>query len=118
MKTSTPIRIDAELYASATDAASVMSRSTTQQIAHWARIGRELESSSEISIDRIAQVLRGARDYDALSPEAQAIVRAYWAERMAALASDLRLDQKFAEQGRPYVEIDDDGKVVRRNPPK
>ncbi|MCP4223016.1 MAG: hypothetical protein GY773_06715, partial [Actinomycetia bacterium] len=41
MKASTPIRIDAELYASAADAASLMSRSTAQQVAHWARVGRE-----------------------------------------------------------------------------
>ncbi len=116
MKTSTPIRIDAELYASATDVASVMSRSTTQQIAHWARLGRELEASSEISIDRIAQVLRGAQDYDALGAEEQAVVRTHWAERMTALTAALRLDQKFAAQERPYVELDDSGNVVRREP--
>ncbi len=116
MKTSTPIRIDAELYASATDVASVMSRSTTQQIAHWARIGRELESSSEISIDCIAQVLAGSKDYDALGTEEQAVVRAYWAERMAALTAALRLDQKFAGQGRLYAELDDSSNVVRHSP--
>ncbi len=116
MKTSTPIRIEAELYASAADAASLMSRSTAQQIAHWARVGREIESSSEISIDRIARVLRGANDYDALSAEEQAVVRTHWAERITALAEALRLDQKFAAQGRPYVELDDGGNVVRREP--
>ncbi len=117
MKTSsTPIRIDAELYAAATGAATVMSRSTTQQVAHWARIGRELEASSEVSIEKVAEVLRGARDYDALGTEEQAVVRAYWAERMAALVGALRLDRKFAAEGRPYVELDNDGAVVRRDP--
>lgn len=118
MKASTPIRIDSELYASAADVASVMSRSTTQQIIHWARIGRELESSSDVSIDRIAQVLRGARDYDELGAEEQAVIRTHWAERMAALTAALRLDQKYASQGRPYVELDDSGNVVRREPVK
>lgn len=116
MKTSTPIRIDAELYAAATGAAAIMSRSTTQQIAHWARIGRELEASSEISIEHIAQVLRGTKGYDALGTEEQAVVRAYWAEKMAALAAALRLDRKFAAEGRPYVELDDSGAVVRHDP--
>ncbi len=116
MKTSTPIRIDAELYSAATGAAAVMSRSTTQQIAHWARIGRELEASSEVSIEHVAQVLRGARDYDAVGPEEQAVVRAYWAEKMAALIGTLRLDRKFAAEGRPYVELDERGAVVRHDP--
>ncbi len=116
MKTSTPIRIDAELYAAATGVAPLMSRSTTQQIAHWARIGRELEASRSTSIDDIARVLCGAKDYDDLDTEDQAVVRAYWSERMSVLAGALRLDQKFAAEGRPYVELDENGAVVRRDP--
>ncbi len=116
MKTSTPIRIDAELYASATDAASVMSRSTAQQIAHWARIGREVEASSEVSIAHIAEVLRGVRSYDLLRNAEQAVVRAFWAERMSALLRALRLDEEFVAEGRPYVELDESGNIVRRDP--
>jgi D-aminopeptidase len=118
MKTSTPIRIDAELYAAATAAAPVMSRSTTQQIAHWARIGRELEASAEVSIEHLAEVLRGQRSYDTLGVEEQAVARAYWAERMAALSRALRLDVEYTAEGRPYVELDEDGAVVRRDPAK
>ncbi len=116
MKTSTPIRIDAELYAAATGAAAIMSRSTTQQIVHWARIGRELEASSEISIEHVAQVLRAAKDYDTLRTQEQAVVRAYWAEKMRSLAAALRLDQKFAAEGLPYVELDENGAIVRHDP--
>ncbi len=115
-KTSTPVRIDAELYAAATSVASVMSRSTAQQIAHWARVGRELEASSGVSIDHVAQVLRGAKDYDALSTEEQSVVRAFWTEKMAALTGTLRLDERFAAEGRPYVELDESGAVVRHDP--
>ena len=116
MKASIPIRIDTELYAAATDVAPLMSRSTTQQIAHWARVGRELEASRDVAIDDIARVLRGAKDYDTLDTEEQAIVRAFWSERMAALAGALRLDRKFAAEGRPYVELDENGAVVRHDP--
>ena len=116
MKTSTPIRIDAELYAAAAGVASLMSRSTAQQVVHWARIGRELEAGPDVSIDDVANVLRGAKDYDALDAEQQAIVRACWSERMAALAGALRLDRKLEAEGRPYVELDDDGKVARHDP--
>lgn len=116
MKKSMPIRIDEELYTAATEAASVMSRSTTQQISHWARIGRELEASPEVSLEEVAEVLQGSREYDALGTEEQAEVRACWSERMAALKGALRLDREFAEGGLPYVELDDEREVVRREP--
>jgi transglutaminase-like putative cysteine protease len=114
-KTSTPVRIDAELYAEATQVAPLMSRSTSQQIAHWARIGRELEASSEVSVDHVAEVLRGTRTYDSLSAKEQALVRTRWRERITALRDGLRLDREFAAAGRPYVELDDRGRVVRRD---
>jgi hypothetical protein len=113
---STPVRIDADLYAAATEAAPVMSRSASQQIAHWARIGREIESSAALSVSDIAEVLRNARSYDNLGSEEQAVVRAFWRERMARLRDGLRLDLKFAAAGRPYVELDEEGRVVRREP--
>lgn len=116
MKTSTPIRIDKELYAAAAAVARLLSRSATQQITHWARIGRELEASPEVSTERVAEVLRSARDYDALNAEEQAVVRASWAERMTSLAAGLRLDRRFAAEGRPYVELDEGGNVVRHDP--
>jgi len=115
-KTSTPVRIDTELYEEASSAASVMSRSTTQQIAHWARIGRELEASAGVSIEHVAKVLAGERSYDELDTEEQAVVRAFWAERMTTLVRGLRLDREFADAGRPYVELDGAGRVVRHGP--
>jgi hypothetical protein len=118
MRKSTPIRIDEELYDAATTAAAVMSRSTAEQIAHWARIGRELELSRQVSVADVAEVLRGAKTYDELGTEDQAVVRAYWAERVTALARALRLDEAFAAEGRPYVELDPAGSVVRRDPSK
>ncbi len=73
MKASTPIRIADELYAAVARVAPMASRTTTQQIAHWARIGRELEASPEISVEDIARMLRGAQDSDALDPKEQAM---------------------------------------------
>ncbi|MFP3939660.1 MAG: TA system antitoxin ParD family protein [Thermoanaerobaculia bacterium] len=114
MKKSTPVRIDEELYTAASQAASAMSRSTTQQLTHWARIGRELEASPDVSLEEVAAILRGRREYDAAGAREQAIVRSYWAERMAALRGALRLDREFDAEGRPYVELDEEGNVVLR----
>ncbi len=117
MATTSPTRIDDELYASAKIVAPLMSRSTAQQIAHWARIGRELEAGDSVSHRDIADVLAERRNYDELNAHEQAVVRAEWAERMDARRDGLDLAREFADQGRSYVELDDDGNVVHRGDP-
>lgn len=116
MKKSTQVRIDEVLYDAATGVAPVMSRSTSQQIVPGARIGRELEASPGVSIDEVVQVLRGEREYDSVDTQEQAVVRAYWAETMSGLRESLRLDRRFAAEGRPYAELDAKGRVVIHTP--
>jgi hypothetical protein len=112
--TTSPARIDDDLYASAKLAGEVQSRSASQQVAHWARIGREIEASASISAKEIAEVLAGSRPYDSLSAKEQAVVRAEWSARMDELRSSLDLARQFADAGRSWVELDEDGKVVER----
>ena len=109
-----PRRIDADVTASAEDVAPRMGRTVSQQIAHWARIGRELERSPGVSVRDVSRVLEGSADFDALGPKEQAIVRATWSERMEELRKGLRLDTVLAKRGAPYAELDDDGDVVVR----
>ena len=116
MPTTSPTRVDDDLFASAKITGEVMHRSASQQICHWARIGRELEAAASVSQRAVAEVLAGARSYDGLSAEEQAIVRAEWAQRMAQRRHELDLAAEFAMAGRPYVEMDAEGKVVRRVP--
>lgn len=112
MATTSPARIDDDLYASAKLAGSVQSRSASQQVAHWARIGREIEASSSISHREIAAVLAGIRHYDSLDAKEQAIVRAEWSAHMDEVRGALNLAERFAESGRTWVELDDKGRVV------
>jgi hypothetical protein len=112
--TTSPARIDDELYASAKLAGSVQSRSASQQVAHWARIGREIEASASISHREIAAVLAGSRSYDDLGPKEQAVVRAEWAARMDAAREELDLAAELARTGRSWVELDERGRVVER----
>lgn len=114
MATTSPARIDDELYASAKLAGSVQSRSASQQVAHWARIGREIEASSSIAHKEIAAVLAGSRSYDSLGAKEQAVVRAEWAARMDEVRGALDLSSQFAMAGRTWVELDDRGRVARR----
>jgi len=94
--------------------ASVMSRSTAQQVAHWARIGRELETSRSVSQQAIAQVLVGEAPYDGLNAKEQAVVRAQWAEHMKQRREALDLAAEFIAQGRSFVELDEDGNIVEQ----
>jgi hypothetical protein len=113
--TTSPARIDDDLYASAKLAGEVQSRSASQQVAHWARIGREIEASASISAKEIAEVLAGSRPYDSLSAKEQAVVRAQWSARMDELRSSLDLARELADAGRTWVELDEHGAVVERS---
>jgi len=114
MATTSPTRIDDDLFASAKAVGEVMSRSASQQVSHWARIGRELEAAASVSQRAIVEVLAGEASYDRLTAEEQAVVRAEWSERIDTRIASLDLARLFAAEGRSYVELDDDGAVVRR----
>ncbi len=114
MATTSPTRIDDDLFASAKAVGEVMSRSASQQVSHWARIGRELEAAASVSQRAIAEVLAGEASYDRLTAEEQAVVRAEWSERIDARIASLDLARLFAAEGRSFVELDDEGAVVRR----
>ncbi len=117
MTASSPTRIDDDLFASAKAAGAVLSRSASQQISHWARIGRALEASGTLSQRAIAEVLAGERGYDELSVREQAVVRAEWDERIRARLESPDLARVFtAAAGTPYTELDENGHVVWRQP--
>ena len=71
-----PTRIDGELFEAAKSIGAVTSRSAAQQIAYWARIGREIEAAPSTNQRDIQRVLAGQSEYDSLSERGQAVVRA------------------------------------------
>lgn len=112
---STPIRLDAELLETAKLVGARQSRSAAQQIAHWARVGREIEASRSMSAHAIAAVLAGRRSYDTCEPEDQAAVRAEWTNRLDAVADGIDLASEFRATGRrTWIDIAPDGTIVRR----
>lgn len=111
-RSSQPTRLPADVYESASVAARVASRTVPQQIAHWARIGRELELSPEVSHRQVSRVLAGTESYDTLSDQEQAIVREGWAERMEARRAALDYAAQFSAAGESYSELDENGDLV------
>ncbi len=112
--TSTPARIDSDLYEAAKAAGGRHTRSAAQQLNHWARIGREFESSPTVSHRDIDLVLAGEADYDRLGEREQAVVRAEWVERVAGRRRDLDLETEFSEAGDTWAEGDDTGGATVR----
>lgn len=114
MATTSPTRIDDELYASAKAAGALMSRSASQQIAHWARIGRELEAAGSVSPRDVERVLAGQARYDDLNTHGQAVVRTEWTERMSDRLAGLDFAAEATAAGRSFSELDEHGRAVRR----
>lgn len=100
------------MYEAAVAAAAVTSRTVPQQIAHWARIGRELEMSPRVNHRAITKVLTGTGSYDSLGEQEQAIVREEWADRVTALRSELNYEAAFTAAGESYSEIDEHGNLL------
>lgn len=106
-----PIRLDRELDASAREVARTMSRSVAEQVSHWARLGRELERSPDISVARVQAVLAGQRNYDELTSTEQAAVRTDWDEQLSAALESLDLSAAFGAEGHRYAELDEQGRL-------
>lgn len=111
-----PTRIDGGLFEAAKAAGRVHSRSAAQQLDHWARIGRELESSPSVTHDAIERVLTGRAAYDEVDDRSQAVVRAAWDEQIAEKIAGLDFTEQLQATGLPWAEADDDGDVVVRRP--
>ena len=100
------------MYETATANARIAGRSAAAQVAHWARIGRELELSPTVNHRAVTAVLAGDGSYDLLGEREQALVRGQWAERAAALRAGLDFAAEFEADGEPYSEADSRGNVI------
>ncbi|RFA07022.1 hypothetical protein B7R21_17005 [Subtercola boreus] len=107
-----PTRIDGELFESAKATGEVQSRSAAQQLDHWARIGREFESSPSVTHSAITDVLAGVSSYDDLRDSEQAVVRVAWNDNVTARIAELDFTDDLLEAGLPWAEADADGTVI------
>lgn len=112
MRSSPATRLPADVYDPAAAEAPAASRTVPQQIAHWARIGRELEMSPQVNHRAVAQILAGEGSYDEVGEREQALVRAGWAERVTALREGLNYAVEFDARGESYSEADAEGNVI------
>ncbi len=115
MASTMPTRFDAAMFEAAKTAGERSHRSAAQQLAHWARLGQELEAASGVSQRDVNRVLAGQLSYDALGDPEQAVVRTAWREGIDEDVATLDLRATFAREGRTsWSEADPDGNVVQR----
>lgn len=115
-RASQPTRLPQDVYEAAVAAARSASRTVPQQIAYWARIGRELERSPQVSQGTITRVLNGVKSYDEINPQEQAVVREKWDERATKLRGELDYAERFSTAGETYSELDDAGRIKTSRP--
>ena len=118
MASSPPTRLDADVYRDAAAVAPSTSRSTAQQLSHWARLGREVEATVIVATRRRAvdAVVAGQGGYDELTADEQAVVRTAWQERIDHLVDEVHVGAARLGEGKTYLALDADGAVVRHHP--
>lgn len=72
------VKLKADLVDDARREAETFNRSLGGQIEHWARLGRALEGTAGISVDRVRETLQGRLKLEDLSLEDHDAVMAIW----------------------------------------
>lgn len=92
------VKLSDELVASARHESEIYSRSMTQQIEHWARIGRAVERTGQIGEDRIRAALRAELAFDALGTDEKLRYFSELEYRVHAPAGDKDLARRLAAE--------------------
>jgi hypothetical protein len=109
-------RFAADLVDAATVEGARHSRSTKQQLDHWARVGRSVSSHHSTARRRVEAALQGTLALTDLTVEERLVANA---ESDAAITERLRsvhYGDVLAAEGVATVAIDDEGRLVRYDP--
>lgn len=114
--TSIPTRVSADVAACATAVAPTESRSFTEQINHWARIGMQVERSGSLLSRRVLAVATGDEQFSSLSTEDRVTAHALIDADIAARAAKQRFGSSARQAGQATVCLDEDGKLIEIAP--
>jgi hypothetical protein len=109
-------RFAADLVDAAAVEGARHSRSTKQQLDHWARVGRSVSTHHSTARRRVEAALEGTLALSDLSPEERLVTDA---ETDAAIAERLRnvdYGAVLAGEGVSTVALNDEGRLVRYDP--
>lgn len=109
-------RFAADLVDAAAVEGARHSRSTKQQLDHWARVGRTVSTHHSTARRRVEAALEGTLTLSDLTPEERLVANA---EADAAIAERLRIvdyGAVLAAEGVSTVALNDEGRLVRYDP--
>lgn len=109
-------RFAADLIAAAEREAADESRSTRQQLDHWARVGMRVSMRATTARRRIERVLTGELPLASLDEQERAVANAELDVNIAAAARRMSYADQLAREGVTTVTIDDAGRFVERRP--
>lgn len=109
---STAIKINDVLAAATRSEADLMSRSMTEQVEHWARIGRAVERMPGISTRRIRAALAAETEFDALEDDERAVTLGVLESAVFNPDGDRELQRDKRDNAQPYTALDEQGRVV------
>ncbi|MEI6621771.1 MAG: hypothetical protein WCP28_07685 [Actinomycetes bacterium] len=111
-----PTRFAADLLDSAAVEGARASRSTKQQLDHWARVGRAVEMHHSVAVRRVADAIAGALPMTSLSEGEAVVVNAEIDAAIQERARAISFGERLAAEGVTTVALDDNGNLMRHHP--
>lgn len=109
-------RVATDLLDAAEAEARRESRSTREQLDHWARLGMHLSTRSTVARRRIEQAIAGDLPLTELTAEEHEVANAELSVRISEAANRMSFADRLAAEGVTTVVVDDDGRLVERRP--
>ena len=110
---SSAVKLQDDLIESARSEAKLWSRSMTQQVEHWARIGRAIERARLASSERVRAALTAQLAFDALDGDERALVLAGLEAEIVSPDGDAILAAELAARSLAPSYLDAAGRVTR-----
>lgn len=95
----TAVKLSDDLVAAAREESASMSRSITQQVEHWARIGRLVERSPAWSYEQVQRALRAEVAFDDLSAAERLVYLSELEGELDAPDGEAELARELANRG-------------------
>lgn len=109
-------RIATDLYESATAEGARQSRSTKQQLDHWARVGRAVSSQHTASRRRVEAALAGRLPMGDLTVEEGVVFNAEISAAIDEKLARSHYGDELAARGITTVALDESGDIVEYQP--
>jgi hypothetical protein len=109
-------RFAADLVEAAAVEGARHSRSTKQQLDHWARVGRTVSTHHSTARRRVEAALDGTMPLKDLTPEERLVANAELDAALAERLGTVDYGDVLAAEGVVTVALDDEGRLVRHDP--